>query len=127
MRNVSENLVQKYQIVLIQKYKYFILSFSDLSGQINDSFSLLIVTFAVLMVVSIRRVKQVNRGSKINVRNTVFFSAYYVAVASILVYNSFFVASISLFIHPPLLYRRCRCCVWFIPIFKKFHIILEAN
>jgi hypothetical protein len=96
MRNVSENLVQKYQIILIQKYKYFILSFSDLSGLINDSFSLLIVTFAVLMVVSIRRVKQANRGSKINVRNTVFFSAYYVAVVSILVYNSFIVASISL-------------------------------
>ena len=56
-----------------------------------------------------------------------FSSAYYVAVASILVYNSFFVASISLFANPPLLYRRCRCCVWFIPIFKKFHIILELT
>ena len=67
-----------------------------MSGQINDSVYLLIVTFAVLIVISIRRVKHVNRGSKINVRNTVFFSAYYVAVASILVYNSFFVASISL-------------------------------
>lgn len=67
-----------------------------MSGESNYSFYLLVVTFAVLILVSIRRVKCANRGSKINVRNTVLFSAYYLVISFILVYNSFFIANISL-------------------------------
>lgn len=66
-----------------------------LSSQINESLSILIFTFAILLVVSILRIKYANRSPKVNVRNTIVFSVYYVAPAPILVYNSFFVAGIS--------------------------------
>ena len=58
------------------------------------AFSLLILTFAITIIIIIFRIRKVMQGTKISVKKTIIFSAYYLAIASFLVYNSFLVSSL---------------------------------
>jgi hypothetical protein len=67
-----------------------------LSSDNNNAFgfSLLIFTFAITIIIIIFRIRKVMRGTKVSVKKTVIFSAYYLAIASFLVYNSFLNGSV---------------------------------
>jgi hypothetical protein len=58
------------------------------------AFSLLIFTFAITIIIVIFRIKKVMQGTKVSVKKTIIFSAYFLAIASFLVYNSFLIGSV---------------------------------
>jgi hypothetical protein len=58
------------------------------------AFSLLIFTFAITIIIIIFRIGKVMQGTKVSVKKTIIFSAYYLAIASFLVYNSFLIGSV---------------------------------
>ncbi|MFL6371425.1 MAG: hypothetical protein ACJ72F_11420 [Nitrososphaeraceae archaeon] len=58
------------------------------------AFSLLIFTFAITIIIIIFRIRKVMQGTKVSVKKTIIFSAYYLAIASFLVYNSFLMGSV---------------------------------
>jgi hypothetical protein len=65
-----------------------------LSDNNTFAFSLLIVTFAITIIIIIFRIRKVVQGTKVSVKKTIIFSAYYLAIASFLVYNSFLIGSV---------------------------------
>src|SRR5437763_1951153 len=58
------------------------------------AFSLLVFTFGITIIIIIIRIRKVMQGTKISVKKTIIFSAYYLAIASLLVYNSFLIGSV---------------------------------
>jgi hypothetical protein len=58
------------------------------------AFSLLIFTFAITIIIVIFRIKKVMQGTKVSVKKTIIFSAYFLAIASFMVYNSFLIGSV---------------------------------
>jgi hypothetical protein len=58
------------------------------------AFSLLIFTFAFTIIIIIFRIRKVMQGTKVSVKKTIIFSAYYLAIASFLVYNSFLIGNV---------------------------------
>jgi hypothetical protein len=58
------------------------------------AFSLLIFTFAITIIIIIFRIRKVMQGTKVSVKKRIIFSAYYLAIASFLVYNSFLIGSV---------------------------------
>ncbi|MGC2426950.1 MAG: hypothetical protein WA421_07940 [Nitrososphaeraceae archaeon] len=58
------------------------------------AFSLLIFTFAITIIIIIFRIRKVMQGTKVSVKKTIIFSAYYLSIASFLVYNSFLNGSV---------------------------------
>ena len=60
----------------------------------NSAFFLFIFTFIIIIIIIIFRLRKVKKGTKVSVKKTILFSAYFVAIASFLVYNSFLVSAI---------------------------------
>ena len=58
------------------------------------AFFILIFTFLVTLVIITFRIRKVMQGTKVSVKKSIIFSAYYLAVASFLVYNSFLIDSV---------------------------------
>lgn len=58
------------------------------------AFSLLIFTFAITIIIIIFRIRKVMQGTKVSVKKTIIFSAYYLSIASFLVYNSFLIGGV---------------------------------
>ncbi|MFL6394551.1 MAG: hypothetical protein ACJ708_07825 [Nitrososphaeraceae archaeon] len=54
----------------------------------------MIFTFAITIIIIIFRIRKVMQGTKVTVKKTIIFSAYYLAIASFLVYNSFLMGSV---------------------------------
>ena len=46
------------------------------------------------MIIVVLRIRKAIHGTKVNVKKTIIFSAYFVAISSFLVYNSFLIGSI---------------------------------
>jgi hypothetical protein len=67
-----------------------------LSSDNNNAFafSLLIFTFAITIIIIIFRIRKVIQGTKVSVKKTIIFSAYYLGIASFLVYNSFLIGGV---------------------------------
>ena len=51
-------------------------------------------TFVIIMIIIVLRIRKAIQGTKVNVKKTTIFSAYFVAISSFLVYNSFLIGSI---------------------------------
>jgi hypothetical protein len=51
----------------------------------------LIFTFTIIMLIIIFRIRKVVQGTKVNVKRTIIFSAYFLAITSFFVYNSFLI------------------------------------
>jgi hypothetical protein len=58
------------------------------------AFSLLIFTFVITIIIIIFRIRKVIQGTKVSVKKTIIFSAYYLGIASFLVYNSFLIGGV---------------------------------
>ncbi|MGB8938444.1 MAG: hypothetical protein WCC17_25405 [Candidatus Nitrosopolaris sp.] len=54
----------------------------------------MIFTFAIIIIISVLRIRRAIQGTKVNVKKTIIFSAYLVAISSFLVYNSFLIGSV---------------------------------
>jgi hypothetical protein len=48
-----------------------------------------IISFAITSVILVIRIRKVLQGTKISIRKSILFSAYYIAITSFLIYNSF--------------------------------------
>ena len=46
------------------------------------------------MIIVIFRIRKVIQGTKLNVKKTIIFSAYFVAITSFLLYNSFLIGGL---------------------------------
>ena len=55
----------------------------------NNGLYLLMFTLVITTIMIIFRTKKAIQGTKVNVKKTIIFSAYFVAISSFLVYNSF--------------------------------------
>lgn len=62
---------------------------------VNNGFFSLIFTFVIIITISVLRIKRSIQGTKVNVKKTIVFSAYFVAITSFLVYNSFLIGSVA--------------------------------
>ena len=62
---------------------------------VNNGFFSLIFTFVIIITISVLRIKRSIQGTKVNVKKTIIFSAYFVAITSFLVYNSFLIGSVA--------------------------------
>jgi hypothetical protein len=62
---------------------------------VNNGLFSLIFTFVIIVIISVLRIKRSIQGTKINVKKTIVFSAYFVAITSFLVYNSFLIGSVA--------------------------------
>jgi hypothetical protein len=51
-----------------------------------------ITSFAITSIIIVIRVRKVLQGTKISIRKSILFSAYYIAITSFLIYNSFSLA-----------------------------------
>jgi hypothetical protein len=60
----------------------------------NNGLLLLMFTFVIIMIMIILRLRKAIQGTKVNVKRTISFSAYFVAISSFLVYNSFLIGSV---------------------------------
>ena len=60
----------------------------------NNGLYLLMFTLVFTAIIIIFRLKKAIQGTKVNVKKTIIFSAYFVAITSFLVYNSFLVAGV---------------------------------
>ena len=68
---------------------------------VNNGIFSLIFTFVIIMIISVLRIRRSIQGTKVNVKKTIIFSAYFVAITSFLVYNSFLIGSVAvLFVIP---------------------------
>jgi hypothetical protein len=72
---------------------HFVLIHFILSSSTNALFPL-VFTFAITIIVIIIRIRKVAAGTKVSVKKTVIFSAYFLAITSFLVYNSLLVGGI---------------------------------
>src|SRR5215469_16538064 len=61
---------------------------------VNNGIFSLIFTFVIIMIISVLRIRRSIQGTKVNVKKTIIFSAYFVAITSFLVYNSFLIGSV---------------------------------
>jgi hypothetical protein len=61
---------------------------------VNNGIFSLIFTFVIIMIISVLRIRRSIQGTKVNVKKTIVFSAYFVAITSFLVYNSFLIGSV---------------------------------
>ena len=61
---------------------------------VNNGLFTLIITFAIIIIISVLRIRRTIQGTKVNVKKTIIFSAYLVAISSFLVYNSFLIGSV---------------------------------
>src|SRR5205085_12309526 len=59
-----------------------------------SSFFPSIFTFAIIVIIVIFRIRKVIQGTKLNVKKTIIFSAYFVAITSFLLYNSFLIVGL---------------------------------
>ena len=59
----------------------------------NGVFSLIFTI--VIIIISVLRIRRSIQGTKVNVKKTIIFSAYFVAITSFLVYNSFLIGSVA--------------------------------
>ena len=62
---------------------------------VNNGFFSLLLTFVIIVIISVLRIKRSIQGTKVNVKKTIVFSAYFVAITSFLVYNSFLIDSVA--------------------------------
>src|SRR5215472_14190393 len=62
---------------------------------VNNGFFSLIFTFVIIMIISVLRIRRSIQGTKVSVKKTIIFSAYFVAITSFLVYNSFLIGSVA--------------------------------
>ena len=62
---------------------------------VNNGFFPLIFTFVIILVISVLRIRRSIQGTKVNVKKTIIFSAYFVAITSFLLYNSFLIGSVA--------------------------------
>ena len=62
---------------------------------VNNGIFSLIFTFVIIMIISVLRIRRSIQGTKVNVEKTMIFSAYFVAITSFLVYNSFLIGSVA--------------------------------
>jgi len=60
----------------------------------NNGLYLLMFTLVITTIMIIFRTKKAIQGTKVNVKKTIIFSAYFVAISSFLVYNSFLVGGV---------------------------------
>ena len=60
----------------------------------NNGLYLLMFTLVITTIIIIFRIKKAIHGTKVNVKKTIIFSAYFVAITSFLVYNSFLVGGV---------------------------------
>jgi len=60
---------------------------------VNNGVFSLIFTFVIITIISVLRIRSI-QGTKVNVKKTIVFSAYFVAITSFLVYNSFLIGSV---------------------------------
>ena len=68
---------------------------------VNNGFFPLIFTFVIITIISVLRIRRSIQGTKVNVKKTIVFSAYFVVITSFLVYNSFLIGSVAvLFVIP---------------------------
>jgi hypothetical protein len=51
-----------------------------------------IISFAITSVILVVRIRKMLQGTKISIRKSILFSAYYIAITSFLIYNSFSLA-----------------------------------
>ncbi|MGA9843100.1 MAG: hypothetical protein WBQ25_12360, partial [Nitrososphaeraceae archaeon] len=58
---------------------------------INYGFFTLMFTLVITMIIIILRIRKAIQGTKVNVKRIIIFSAYFLGIASFLVYNSFLV------------------------------------
>src|SRR5215472_13277335 len=56
---------------------------------VNNGFFPLIFTFVIITIISVLRIRRSIQGTKVNAKKTIIFSAYFVAITSFLLYNSF--------------------------------------
>jgi hypothetical protein len=61
---------------------------------VNNGIFSLIFTFVIIIVISVFRIRRSIQGTKVNVKKTIIFSGYFVAITSFLVYNSFLIGSV---------------------------------
>jgi hypothetical protein len=62
---------------------------------VNNGLFSLIFTFVIIIIISVLRIKRSIQGTKVNVKQTIVFSAYFIAITSFLVYNSFLLGSVA--------------------------------
>jgi hypothetical protein len=62
---------------------------------VNNGFFSLIFTFVIIIIISVLRIRRSIQGTKVNVKKTIIFSAYFVAITSFLLYNSFLIGSVA--------------------------------
>lgn len=62
---------------------------------VNNGFFPLIFTFVIITIISVLRIRRSIQGTKVNVKKTIVFSAYFVVITSFLVYNSFLIGSVA--------------------------------
>ena len=62
---------------------------------VNNGFFSLIFTFVIITIMSVLRIRRSIQGTKVNVKKTIVFSVYFVAITSFLVYNSFLIGSVA--------------------------------
>ncbi|MDQ6864792.1 MAG: hypothetical protein M3044_13330 [Thermoproteota archaeon] len=60
----------------------------------NSGLYLLLFTLVITTIIIIFRIKTAVQGTKVNVKKTIIFSAYFVAISSFLGYNSFLVGGV---------------------------------
>jgi hypothetical protein len=74
----------------------FVLASYVLSSDNNNTFalSILIFTFAITIIIIIFRIRKAMQGTKVSVKKAIIFSAYYLALSSFLVYNSFLIGGV---------------------------------
>jgi len=53
-------------------------------------------TLVITTIIIIFRIKNAIHGTKVNVKKTIIFSAYFVAISSFLVYNSFLIGNVPI-------------------------------
>src|SRR5215469_10507237 len=62
---------------------------------VNNGIFSLIFTFVIIMIISVLRIRRSIQGTKVNVKKKIVFSVYFVAITSLLVYNSFLIGSVA--------------------------------
>ena len=87
----NESKVNNQFMVLILNILFVLIYFVLYS--INGFFPL-IITFIIMALIIILRIRKVVLGTKVNTKKTIIFSVYFIAIASFLVYNSFLIGGI---------------------------------
>src|SRR5215469_665675 len=62
---------------------------------VNNGIFSLIFTFVIITIISVLRIRRSIQGTKVNVKKTIIFSAYFVAITCFLVYNYFLIGSVA--------------------------------